>query len=145
MQKTGLQKRLLLKAQIKELKGWKMNEIILQIDPRGAPRINHRGRFSSTAKKYYAWCDELRALAKEQGYTLQRELDLVFYVKMPKSWSKKKRLEMRCTPHQQKPDLDNCLKAFIDAMAKEVDWDDCEVYSLKSSKLWWDEGLIKIK
>jgi Holliday junction resolvase RusA-like endonuclease len=121
-----------------------MKEIILSIDPRGAPRINHRGRFSSTAKKYYAWCDELRAEAKAKGYTLQRELDLVFYIKMPKSWSKKKKLEMRGKPHMQKPDLDNIAKAFIDALAKDVDWDDCEVYSLRAKKIWGDVGLIKI-
>lgn len=44
------------------------------------------------------------------------ELEVSFYFKMPKSWSKKKQSEMYLTPCEKKPDLDNCLKSIQDGL-----------------------------
>ena len=54
---------------------------------------------------------------------------------MPKSWSKKKKIEFNGKPHQQRPDLDNYLKAWKDSVYEE----DAVVWRVKASKLWTDE------
>jgi len=60
---------------------------------------------------------------------------------MPQSWSKKKREQMHGQPHQQRPDLDNLLKALADAIYE----DDCRIWNYRSiSKRWGNEGLIAI-
>jgi len=60
---------------------------------------------------------------------------------MPKSWSKKKKLEMVGRPHKQKPDLDNLLKALLDAVFDE----DCEIWDIQATKYWNTRGMIIIK
>lgn len=66
--------------------------------------------------------------------------DIDFYVPMPKSWSEKKKREMDGKPHQDKPDIDNFLKAFMDAMCK----DDSYVYDAHARKFWAYEGKIML-
>ena len=58
---------------------------------------------------------------------------------MPKSWSKKKKLEMDGQPHTQVPDLDNLLKAIGDALYQ----DDSCIHTLGSlKKVWATNGFI---
>lgn len=52
-------------------------------------------------------------------YHLTPELNMDFHISMPESWSKKKKLEMVGKKHQQRPDLDNLVKAFQDALSDE--------------------------
>ena len=59
---------------------------------------------------------------------------------MPQSWSNKKRDEMRHKPHQQKPDIDNLIKAVLDALLE----DDCAVWMVEACKVWSDKGGIEI-
>ncbi len=65
---------------------------------------------------------------------------ITFVMPMPKSWSKRKRAEMVGQPHQQKPDLDNLIKALLDACYQ----DDCEVWDLRATKVWGEEGAISV-
>jgi Holliday junction resolvase RusA-like endonuclease len=67
-------------------------------------------------------------------------LDIIFYLPMPKSWSKKKRTEMNGTYHDQKPDVDNLAKAFMDAFGSE----DKHVAILHAEKYWAEEGSIEL-
>ncbi|MBL4759389.1 MAG: RusA family crossover junction endodeoxyribonuclease [Mariprofundaceae bacterium] len=60
---------------------------------------------------------------------------------MPKSWSKKKRLDMFGEPHMQRPDLDNYCKAILDAIYDE----DSHIHKLTISKVWGIDGAIKVK
>jgi len=59
---------------------------------------------------------------------------------MPKSWSKKKKAEMLGQPHQQKPDIDNLLKALMDAVLPE----DSHIYDIRATKYWGNVGGIDI-
>jgi Holliday junction resolvase RusA-like endonuclease len=59
---------------------------------------------------------------------------------MPKTWSKKKQDEMRGTYHDQKPDIDNLLKGFMDAFHAE----DKHVAHVEAEKYWADKGMIEI-
>lgn len=60
------------------------------------------------------------------------ELSIQFFIPVPDSWSNKKKLEMHNEPHQQKPDIDNLVKGFLDAFLV----DDSSVWRVDSAKLW---------
>jgi Holliday junction resolvase RusA-like endonuclease len=66
-----------------------------------------------------------------------------FFFKMPDSWSKKKKLEMKGKPMQSRPDTDNLFKAFTDTVFyKNEEHNDCEIWNNVYSKIWWDEDKI---
>lgn len=67
-------------------------------------------------------------------------LHLYFLIPMPPSWSKKKRRDYHYFPHQQTPDIDNLVKAFLDAVMAE----DKEVWDIRATKIWADQGGIII-
>ena len=64
-----------------------------------------------------------------------------FILPMPKSWSAKKRAAMLHKPHQQKPDIDNLLKAQFDAVFD----DDCHIAQVQGAKWWGEIGCIYIR
>ena len=66
-------------------------------------------------------------------------LKVTFYMPMSKSWSKKKKALHDGTPHQNKPDIDNLLKAFMDSLLDE----DQAVWSVTATKLWAEKGSIE--
>jgi len=68
------------------------------------------------------------------------ECMIIFYVPMPKSWSATKKRDMHLKPHQQKPDLDNFIKALLDAAHA----DDSHIWHLNAQKIWYDKGAIEI-
>lgn len=57
---------------------------------------------------------------------------------MPMSWSEKKKVLYDGKPHQVKPDADNYLKAFMDALCE----DDSYVYDVHAIKEWARKGEI---
>ena len=86
--------------------------------------------------RYFSWCNQLRMMRPEVNWS---PLSLKFVIEMPKSWSKKKKAEMDGKPHQSKPDLDNLIKAFKDALLK----DDSKVWRYgRMMKVWGKRGLI---
>ena len=66
---------------------------------------------------------------------------ITFGIPMPKSWSAKKRAAMISAPHKQKPDIDNLLKALLDAVYK----DDSGIWQITASKRWAENGFIMLK
>lgn len=91
--------------------------------------------------KYIIFKESLKFYAEENCYKVPDELSLTFVIAMPKSWSKKKRAEMNGKPHQQRPDLDNLIKAFKDALCE----DDSHVHTyLEMKKIWGDVGQILV-
>lgn len=87
--------------------------------------------------RYFNFKDAINA---EFTGTLEPVFKVIFYVPMPKSWSDKKRREMSNKPHQQKPDIDNYLKAFMDALCL----DDSYVYDVHAKKFWANTGSIEL-
>ena len=85
--------------------------------------------------RYRGYKDEL---ARQTHYMFKEniqkdgEMWIVFVMPLPASWSKKKKLELNGAPHQQKPDVDNLLKGFLDAFLVE----DEQVYEVHVKKLW---------
>lgn len=112
----------------------------LEITPVGKPRMTQRDKWKVRAPvlRYRNYCDALRL--NMPGYELTEELILSFYIPMPASWSKKKKAEMYGKPHDQKPDIDNLAKGFMDAFKSE----DKHVYRLNCVKWWAYEGMLTV-
>jgi Holliday junction resolvase RusA-like endonuclease len=96
-----------------------------------------RWRKRPAVLRYYQFKDDLKAVVKG---TLEPQFEVVFYLPMPKTWSKKKRLLMNGYPHQQKPDVDNLVKALMDALCE----DDSYVYDVRMRKFWAESGTIEL-
>ena len=113
--------------------------MIHDIVPVPKPRQTQADRWKKRpcVMRYRAFADECRAKDVEiiNGSTV------IFYLPMPKSWSKKKKALMLGKGHQQKPDVDNLLKAVMDAVLKE----DCHIYDIHSQKFWAEKGRIYLE
>lgn len=125
--------------------------MILNVAPFAKPRMTQRDRWAKRqiVRDYFAFRDTVkqeieRLLALQNNDDKKKsweELDIGFFIPMPKSWSKKKRSEMAGTPHKQRPDLDNYIKGLLDALLEE----DCKVWRVSARKIWVDtEGCITI-
>jgi len=112
------------------------------IDPVGKPRMTRRDKWAhrKCVDEYFAFKDRLVLLAKKAKFTLPDKFRVEFLIKMPDSWSEKKKKLMLGKPHQQKPDIDNLLKALCDSLRSE----DKYIWSLSIAKTWWNEGKIII-
>lgn len=91
--------------------------------------------------RYREFCDHVRERSPRPVPTAE-EYQLTFEIEMPRSWSRRKRDEMRGTPHRSKPDLDNLIKAVFDALYPE---DDSAVHTLTMcTKRWADESRVTV-
>ncbi len=71
---------------------------------------------------------------------------MVFYMPMPKSWSKKKKAEMVGRCHQQRPDLSNLVKAAEDAARYGKKKGDQTIWHYGGlMKVWAEEGSIEVQ
>lgn len=125
----------------------KYQRIVIKIDPVSAPRQvrSDAWRKRPAVLRYRSFKDELNLLlANDEArrvLTKVRErgvIDLSFELPMFDTWSKKKKARMETTPHQQKPDIDNLVKAFLDAVFSE----DSFVWAIRASKKWSHVGRI---
>ena len=113
----------------------------LMIDPKGYVRRTRADAWKGrpVVLKYYVYKDAIRnkfeCVGDGSAYSMH------FVIKMPKSWSKKKRDLMRLAPHQQKPDIDNLVKAVLDSMMVE----DKQVYKITADKHWGDAGSVTVR
>ena len=63
---------------------------------------------------------ELSRLAAEQEFIMpEDDFAVVCMMPMPRTWTKKKKLEMAYQLHKSKPDADNAIKLLIDTMFKK--------------------------
>jgi len=109
------------------------------VTPVPKPRQTQSDRWKQRpcVERYRAFADQCRAMC----LPVFDGAHIRFVLPMPKSWSKKKRREMLGQPHRQRPDLDNLLKALMDATNKE----DCALACLGSiQKVWGEEGRIDV-
>lgn len=79
-----------------------------------------------------------QALLVEANTILEQAAGMPDYCeRLRKMGLPKKKHEMAFRPHTNKPDIDNCAKAFLDC------WDrDAHVHTLKVKKVWAEEGCI---
>tara|TARA_R100001244_G_scaffold125129_1_gene95094 strand:+ start:1272 stop:1640 length:369 start_codon:yes stop_codon:yes gene_type:complete len=116
---------------------------VFPIIPVPKPRmtVSDRWKKRPAVLRYRKYADDLRFLADSQNYQIINPLSLVFVLPMPKSWSKKKKKFMDGKPHCSRPDLDNLIKAFQDALAEEDSY--IHTYG-KMHKMWGYDGKIII-
>ena len=115
----------------------------LEIDPVSAPRQvrSHAWKPTKPVLKYRAFKDKLRLLTKSNPIVIPSDVahvHLEFTIVMPKSWSKKKQRAMEGLYHRSKPDIDNLVKAVLDAVCAE----DKHVASIRASKRWGYSGQL---
>lgn len=110
------------------------------ITPMGKPRMTRSDKWKQRdcVMRYRAFKDECRYKGVELP---ESNAHVVFVVPMPKSWSQKKKREMLGAPHRQKPDVDNMLKALMDALFEE----DSAVWDVRATKIWGETGSIKVQ
>lgn len=112
---------------------------VYKIEPVAKPRMTRSDVWKQrpAVMRYRQFCDECRAARvaiPESGATV------LFFLPMPPSWKEKKKVIMDNQPHQQKPDVDNLLKAVLDAIYEN----DCGVWNVHVVKRWAREGSIVI-
>lgn len=115
--------------------------MIYDITPVPKPRMTQRdkrGDKRPIVARYHAFKDECRLKSvrvPEFGAVV------LFTVPVPKSWSNLKKKYAIGNPHQQTPDIDNYLKALLDACYEQ----DCRVWDIHVTKIWGVKGQIEIE
>lgn len=126
---------------------------IFDLEPMGAPRMTQSDKWKTDpnhpdplkrqrepVRQYYETKDKLHHLCEINGYKLTETLNILFILPFPKTYSKKKREQLNNQPHDQKPDIDNMEKFWMDALSKN----DCRVWNVHGIKLWGEKGQIII-
>lgn len=133
-----------------------MNEpvtVVLSGDPqgKGRPRAAVRGKFATfyTPAKTRTYEGMIRtaamdAMAGREPISEPVEFDIRAVFAVPQSWSAKKRAaaitgELRPA---KKPDIDNVIKAWTDAMNGVVFADDCQIVKGSFSKVYGTAPLV---
>ena len=115
--------------------------MIYHINPVAKPRMTQRDKWLSpprrAVQKYRTFCD-LVQLNKVELPTAGAKT--TFHLPVPQGWAAAKKLRMIGRPHQQRPDLDNLLKALGDAVYR----DDSLIWDVSAQKLWSQTGAIQI-
>jgi len=135
--------------------------ITLEVEPRALPRARHtvRGKYATS---YYTKANNqlfddykiaiLKAL-KSLGHTklpiydktVRIALKLTFYMKLPTSWSKKKRDMIVNDYHMIKPDIDNLIKMVLDRASDLIWADDYNIVKIEASKVYSEKPRIEIE
>lgn len=119
-----------------------MNKIAtILVRPMGAVRQNRSDSWKQrpAVLRYRDYRDELRRQAKDLTIPAGG-LILVFSFKPPKSVSKKLYNQMIDSPHVVKPDIDNLVKAFLDALLIN----DQHIWDVRAIKIWGEIDKIDV-
>ena len=117
---------------------------------KGRPRFSTAGGFAKTyTPKKTVDFENLVRLAWMQVGAAKLDGDIVAvidaYFPIPKSVSKKKRLELERKPYPHKPDADNICKVILDALNNGIAYDDdAQVVSVVVRKLYSDDPRTEV-
>jgi Holliday junction resolvase RusA-like endonuclease len=96
-------------------------------------------------ERYNQYKVDLLAEAKRNRFVFPPEgAALTFFIPVPRSWSKKKKRAHHGKLHQAKPDLDNLLKAMLDALIVEDKYI-CHYGELAKRWVDFEEGWIEVR
>lgn len=112
---------------------------VYPIDPVPKPRMTQRDKWKQRpcVMRYRAFKDEVRL---RKVSVPKAGAHVIFALPMPKSWPKARKLKMAGLPHEQKPDVDNLIKALLDGLYT----DDSVVSDIRISKVWAATGAIAV-
>ena len=114
--------------------------------PAARPRVSRWSTYYP--KKYTQFKKDMEALTGEISTTPCENLvcvSLEFMIKIPKSWSKKKRLESENTYCNNNSDIDNYIKAILDSLNGVFFIDDKQVVEIFAIKKYSNEPRILFK
>lgn len=125
--------------------------IILFLNPCPAPRMTRSDKWKTNpnhidpkkrqrvcVQKYFQFKKDFKRLCDLNKWELKSEIKLKFILPVSDSWSNKKKNDMINKPHQQRPDLDNLVKAICDSFGV----DDGFVSKIEAEKYWGEKGEI---
>lgn len=114
-----------------------LGRAVLTVVPMGKPRMTQQDKWKKRPPviRYHAFRDEVRRQMRMIEIGDPSDVSWKAYLPIPKSWSKKKKEEMKGRPHRQRPDRDNIDKAILDSLFEE----DCRVSGGRLDK-YWDDG-----
>ena len=126
---------------------------LFDVVPMGAVRMSQSDRWKTNPNhldpnkrqrkavtEYWNFKNAIRTQAKAMDFELKTQIECVFMIPMPNSWSEKKKDKMNGMPCKVRPDIDNLCKIVIDSLKSE----DGDVWSIKAEKRWAYKGSIII-
>ena len=126
---------------------------ILEVAPMGAVRMTKRDKIFTNPNhkdpqkkqrevvtRYFKFQNDIWNEYNLKPFTFPSNLDVIFCMPMPKSWSEKKRAKMNRKPCNSRPDIDNLVKALMDAIKME----DADVWKITAEKRYSYKGSIII-
>ncbi len=122
--------------------------ITFEVDPCPASRPRVTRWSTYYPKRYTKFKKDMQALTSEMETTLSENLLSVhvdFYIKMPKSWSKKKTEKLANTYCSNNSDIDNYIKAILDALNGVLFIDDKQVVEIFARKIYSKQAYIFYK
>ena len=122
--------------------------ITFEVDPCPASRPRVTRWSTYYPKRYTKFKKDMQALTSEMETTLSENLLSVhvdFYIKMPKSQSKKKTEKLANTYCSNNSDIDNYIKAILDALNGVLFIDDRQVVEIFARKIYSKQAYILYK
>jgi len=118
-----------------------MKRVTFDVDPVAKPRQTQADKWKKRpiVVRYREYADKLRDVWQDTVLP-DSGIVLIFNIPMAQSWSETKKKTFEGTPHQQRPDLDNLVKGFFDALKDE----DSMIWSFVASKFWAREGSVEL-
>lgn len=117
--------------------GWWLMRYLIEPVPK--PRMTQRDKWKK--RECVLRYRKFKDLVRLRRVRLPQPCHIVFWLPMPASWKAPERAQMAGTAHQQKPDLDNLLKALLDA----VHADDAHLHDIHVEKRWGYVGCIDVE
>ena len=120
---------------------------------KGRPRFSTRGKFpvAYTPEKTKTYETEVGMMAKAAmgaSKALEGALEAFIYVTFPIPASYSKKRTEACLndteKHTKRPDLDNVIKSVIDGMDKIVFFNDSQITSIHSTKVYGDVAKVEV-
>ena len=117
---------------------------------KGRPRMTKYGHAFTPqkTKDYEALVVESYKSQVKNGYTEEPiEIDLLFCFEIPKSYSKKRRLDIQSgkEKYTKKPDIDNLIKSILDGLNGVAFKDDNQVINITASKVYSDIARVEVE
>lgn len=124
-----------------QIQSHRVLQFAIDHEPVPAPRMTQKDRWAKRpcVERYFDYRNLVKELVGELD-SVPDELHCKFFFTMPESWSKKRRAAAIGTPHRQRPDFDNLVKAVSDALFEE----DGGVWKSSQEKRWAVKGRVEL-
>lgn len=114
---------------------------------KGRPRVTKHGTYTpKKTRDYESLVRDCWMVQSGQRMPDDCMIKLIMkaYFPIPKSYSKKAKIELLGKPHGKLPDLDNCIKSVCDGCQGFVFANDSHIYSIEAVKLYSDNPRTEI-